>query len=402
MTHQRSDLIPFDSLMKRLLTVGHSQEGYGFGRVLSSLFEIISEHYEVAHLELSSADVNPGWANATFRSEPHDRLGIESLEEAVLEHRAELVFIYGEFSSISAYNKTLKGIDVAAIGYCTVDGEISPMDDPAFMDNFSLILFPNESCWETVSAAWKYSDMPGTRIGILPHGVDLNKFYAIKDSLPDSRMLARKIVFPHLKIPDQAFMVLNANRNTYRKRLDLTIKGFADFARDKPDVYLCLHAGMKDGGDDLVGHIYDNDIANKVLLTSDAVDHGPEVSDEQLNLVYNCCQVGINNSGGESWGLVNMEHAATSAAQIISKNKSSRNLWKDAAVYLDTVQTPEEPYFSVKFSFPDASEITRQLNLLYRDRPLLDLYSSRAKNTASAYSWQAAAATLIKYIQEIN
>src|SRR5690606_36245102 len=120
----------------------------------------------------------------------------------------------------------------------------------------------------------------------------------------ESRSYARNIVFPHMKNPDQAFIVLNANRNTYRKRIDLTIKGFADFSRDKPDVYLCLHSGLKDGGVDLVGHIYDNNIESKVLLTSDAVDHGPEFSDEKLNLIYNCCQVGINNSGGESWGLV--------------------------------------------------------------------------------------------------
>jgi D-inositol-3-phosphate glycosyltransferase len=43
--------------------------------------------------------------------------------------------------------------------------------------------------------------------------------------------------------------VLNANRNQPRKRIDITLRGFALFAVDKPEtVQLYLHMGSEDMG----------------------------------------------------------------------------------------------------------------------------------------------------------
>ena len=49
-----------------------------------------------------------------------------------------------------------------------------------------------------------------------------------------SRTDARRRLWPDEPDWHDAFIVLNANRPMPRKRIDLTIQGFAQFARDKP------------------------------------------------------------------------------------------------------------------------------------------------------------------------
>jgi hypothetical protein len=46
--------------------------------------------------------------------------------------------------------------------------------------------------------------------------------------------------------------VFNGNRNQFRKRIDITISAFAEFAKDKPDAMLYLHMGTKDQGWDVM------------------------------------------------------------------------------------------------------------------------------------------------------
>jgi D-inositol-3-phosphate glycosyltransferase len=61
----------------------------------------------------------------------------------------------------------------------------------------------------------------------------------------------------------------------------------------------------------------------------------PAFSDEQLNLLYNACDVGITTVTGEAWGMVSFEHAATRAAQIVPHHTSLADLWEGAAEFIE-------------------------------------------------------------------
>jgi len=107
-------------------------------------------------------------------------------------------------------------------------------------------------------------------------------------------------------------MVLNANRNQPRKRFDLTIQGFALFARGKPDksVFLYCHCGLVDIGFNILELCVRYGIDDR-LITSNSSKPLQSVPQDQLNLIYNACDVGLNTSIGEGWSLTNHEHAAT-------------------------------------------------------------------------------------------
>ena len=65
--------------------------------------------------------------------------------------------------------------------------------------------------------------LPQEKIRILPHGVDTDIFY-VKDI--DSSTLRQKYGFN----PDD-FIILNTNRNSYRKAIDITIDAFIKFLK---------------------------------------------------------------------------------------------------------------------------------------------------------------------------
>jgi glycosyltransferase involved in cell wall biosynthesis len=135
----------------------------------------------------------------------------------------------------------------------------------------------------------------------------------------------------------ESFIVLNANRNMPRKRIDLTMEGFALFAKDKPaNVKLYLHLATEDTGWNVLllakrYQIYDR------LIMSRADNVRPSFSDEQLNLLYNACDVGITTTTGEGWGMVAFEHGATRAAQIMPRHTSLAELWQEAAEFIEPV-----------------------------------------------------------------
>ena len=130
---------------------------------------------------------------------------------------------------------------------------------------------------------------------VLPHGVDRSTFFRVDQAE------ARK----ELGVDPDHFIVFNGNRNQPRKRIDLTIKGFIEFAKEAPDARLWLHMGKKDQGWDVVplfrriARDYDYDPAGKVMLTSQDFDVTKCLPAERLNLVYNAADVGVNTCIGE-------------------------------------------------------------------------------------------------------
>ena len=60
-----------------------------------------------------------------------------------------------------------------------------------------------------------------------------------------ARVKAKRTLFPDLPDPESSLVVLNANRPQPRKRIDVTVRGFAAFAQGKPpNVRLHLHLAI--------------------------------------------------------------------------------------------------------------------------------------------------------------
>jgi glycosyltransferase involved in cell wall biosynthesis len=158
---------------------------------------------------------------------------------------------------------------------------------------------------------------------VLEHGVDMITFKRLGDP---ERVNARKA----LNIPLDAKVFLNMNRNSSRKRLDLTIMGFVRLIKERPDdvLYLLFVTSVRPdaGGYYNPLQIYMEELQR---LGLDSVKYGtrlicvdttpPHVffGDDAINQLYNAADVGVNTANGEGFGLCQLEHLATGAPQVV-------------------------------------------------------------------------------------
>jgi glycosyltransferase involved in cell wall biosynthesis len=173
---------------------------------------------------------------------------------------------------------------------------------------------------------WKkhlLSRIPSTTvpIDVMEHGVDTKVFHRISDA---ERIAVRK----QMDIPADATVFLNMNRNSERKRHDLTVMAFARLVKNNPDkpLYLVVVTGMNPQAGAFYNpiQIYMNEIQR---LGIEPLKYGQRVvvvdtnrqlfDDNGINRLYNACDYGINTSNGEGFGLCQLEHVAAGAPQVV-------------------------------------------------------------------------------------
>jgi glycosyltransferase involved in cell wall biosynthesis len=170
----------------------------------------------------------------------------------------------------------------------------------------------------------------GVTPSIIEHAVDTSVFSQLPHS---TRMTLRR----NIGLPTEAIVFLNANRNSERKRQDLTIMGFVELLRRHPEKPLWLL--MVTTVDPQKGAYYDiqrifMDQLNRANLDVAVygkrmaiVDTAPpnSLNDEGINHIYNMCDIGINTSDGEGFGLCQLEHLYTGAPQVVTDVGSYRS-----------------------------------------------------------------------------
>lgn len=175
------------------------------------------------------------------------------------------------------------------------------------------------------SPFWKQNlvDMgvESSKISVFPHGVDRTATFRTDKQLAKLFMNFR---------PDD-YVVLNNNRNSYRKAHDIAIRAFLMFLKTAgmpSNVKMFINFNMGDSLDYILEEMlateccrlrldYDTIVNSHVY--SFPVHMRGSVSDETINMLYNACDVGVNSCLGEGFGLCNAEHASVDRPQIVSK-----------------------------------------------------------------------------------
>jgi glycosyltransferase involved in cell wall biosynthesis len=176
-----------------------------------------------------------------------------------------------------------------------------------------------------------------------------------------------------LGVAQDVFIVFNGNRNQPRKRIDLTIKGFIKFAKDKPDARLWLNMGKKDMGWEVVplfkrvARDEGYDPTGKLILTSPHFSTHNCLPIEQLNKVYNAVDIGINTCLGEGWGLVNTEHAATGVAQVVPDHTSMKEIFNEVRrISIESWETDRN--YGLERGQVSPDDLADILTMYYNDR----------------------------------
>ena len=326
-----------------------------------------------------------------------DVYGAFQLKQRIHDLQPDAVFLLNDIWMLENYGRICvqEALSVPFVAYAPIDGNIV---DPATVNGLSflkkLVVYTDFSKRELVQAL-QQSAHPSDHykattpeLGVIGHGVGRDIF----SPLPDRIALKRKW-FPQLADPENAFIVLNANRLQPRKRIDLTIQAFAKFCHNKPaNVLLYLHHAVMNDDEEsqLENWLQQANITNRVMLSDRVMGYA---DDSVMNEIYNACDVGINTSMGEGWGLVSMEHAATRRAQIVPNHSACQEIWQ-GIVECVAISRRYVP----KFSLLELAEVSVEatatsLDKLYQNRAYRDKLALRAFEhvTQEKYCWSTIA-----------
>lgn len=382
---------------KRLLVVGEAQIATGFARVIESICRRVSGSLEVHHLAVG------------YWGDPHDlpwhlypaaadgnRLGTNRLCPIVALVKPHALFMMNDIWVLADYWEALSTLPgrPPTIMYCPIDA--GPIESTVLrrLEGVDRFFVYTEYAANQVKAALTIirRDTPTFQfpaVEVMPHGTDRCFGPIGERRLANGISTGREDVKRNLFGDDddlvRSFIVLNANRNQPRKRIDITMRAFAEFACDKPpNVKLYLHMGLEDLGWPIVRLGERLGIHDRLIATHERKQM-PHLTHERLNLIYNACDVGVNTAVGEGWGLVSFEHGATGAPQLVPNHTACAELWRDHGLLIDPVAVLTNEQTLRDEHIVDERQLAGALESVYTQPGLFDSLSERAKENSSRY-----------------
>lgn len=167
---------------------------------------------------------------------------------------------------------------------------------------------------------------------VMEHAFNSNHYYPIPKSL--SRTF--------FGIDEDDFIIVNLNRNQPRKRWDLCMMAFIKFISKHLETNIrLLIATSTQGGWDMVDimisecrkyNISVDDLKKHLII----IQNPQQITDQDINVMYNVGDVGINTCDGEGFGLCNFEQAGIGVPQIVPNIGGFKDFFtKDNAILIE-------------------------------------------------------------------
>ena len=296
-----------------------------------------------------------------------ENFGYAELPDVVRVNAPDVVVLYNDILVVNQYLQHLTDMPPHTRVVCYMDlvhddedlGLIKAID--AKTDGI-LVFTPH---WKTHLV--DVCGVDASKISVVPHGLD-----------PCFRTVDVRAARRRLHLPPRGFIVLNSNRNSYRKALDVTIRCFLEMVASlkATDAYLLLN-NVTDcpTGYDIPAIIRreslrlgldPEEMGDKRVLR---LVHSGYVPDAIINDLYNACDVGINTCVGEGFGLCSMEHASLGRPQVVNAVGGLRDIFgKDAVEPIERLELCRGFIrHGGSMMIPDSKAFVRRLAALYED-----------------------------------
>jgi len=391
----------------KIIAIGYNTYGTGLTRVMHAIMRRLADRHEIHYLGIGySGEIVRDRRLTIYPTNPKggDVFAAFQAIRMIEEIHPSLIVILHDIWIFEYYLRLFKPYrnQLKIISYIPLDGKIINEDVAVALEECDCVVgytdfFKNEFD-QAFSRLVQKRGGNFPNVEIIPHGVDQERFHPSAELLKAefasvARAGAKRKLFGDFAGLDSSIIVLNASRPDKRKRIDLTIAGFAKFATDKPEnVRLCLHHGIRD---ETVEHevmtlLHRYGVADRTFLNPLP---GGVVNDEQLNLLYNACDIGINTSMGEGWGLVSLEHAATGAVQMVPDHSACKEIWSGRGELIPVVRNYIPEFTVLEMGEVSADGVAKSLDRLYTDRNhQQELAAAGYKLTQmEEYSWDSVA-----------
>lgn len=390
----------------RLLWIGDAVAHTGFATVCHSVLAHLQNSYDVSVLGINYfGDPHPYPYPIYPAPIGGDVFGIKRIPALLRQIRPHVTCIVNDPWLVRDYIEPLRtpvgqvnGVDAFThrVAYMPIDGKniqpdfmykLNELDHGIFYTQFGL----DEA---------RKSGLTISNTSIIPHGVDLKDFTPMSSDAARARLSV---------VQKDWFVVGCVNRNQPRKRLDLALQYFAEFAKDKPaTVKFFYHGALQDMGWNILQLADYYGISERMIITDPNITTSVGVPREMLKFIYNTFDVQVTTTLGEGWGLTQHEGMACGVPQI-APNWSALGEWaKDGAVLIDcTGEQANSGGLNTIGGIADKALFVAALNRMYYDKTYRKEMGTKALAVAKdpRFSWAAVSSqfdTVFKKVMSRN
>jgi glycosyltransferase involved in cell wall biosynthesis len=268
--------------------------------------------------------------------------GVEQAQEFVDRVQPDVCIVYNDFVVVSQIvEKLTQCAHRSRLKLVVYLDQVYTFHRPMFIN----VLLQRVDHVITFSPYWsgvlQSHGLPPEKLSWVPHGFCSATYYPVPVHL--ARM--------YYGIRPKDFVVLNLNRNQPRKRWDTCMMAMAEVVKrtrgthenpDVPMIKLFVGTTVGQGGAWNLLEIYENELRKRGLTLQEGlqhlicIDHPQNLSDFDINVMYNAADIGINTAMGEGWGLCNFEQAALGVPQVVPRIGAYTDFFDDDCAILVT------------------------------------------------------------------
>lgn len=367
--------------MKKVLFCGtHPGQSTGYAKISNIVTNFLADHCDLYHLAFQAQDLVPFENNEKITRIRHDLFGYDVVADIIVDKEIETVIVYNDVlvcaNMINIFQKIKKDFKIILYLDLTYKYENYLHDLGKYAD--TIVCF--NGAWENHLRS----------LGI--HNVT-----TIEHPQNYPKIFEKFVKRSELGLNRDDFIILNLNRNSFRKCLDVTIDAFVQFFKmNDCNERLKLYMGCKYnymGSYDILktamiyASVHGLTEAQKGLLVNSCILRPPydDMTTEQVNNLYNCCDVGVNTCGGEGYGLCNVEHQLTGKPQIVTALDNFKEIFNEKYCCMVPIRSriilPEElDACGGILEIPDPAEVANAMQYYYQNPHMRKIHGDLGKN----------------------
>jgi len=223
----------------------------------------------------------------------------------------------------------------------------------------------------------------------------------------------KKLARQYFGLNETDFIITNLNRNQPRKRWDTCLQAFAEVvSRHLEEPIKLLIATAVQGAWNLM-EIYERELGKRGISMEQGmkhvilIDRPQQLSDDEVNILYNVADIGINTADGEGWGLTSSQQSGIGIPQVVSNVGGHKEfLDKNCAILVD-------PKFSIyidasrdgvggEAQICDYMDFAEAIEMYYADENLKKKHGEAArKKMLDNYTWDKIGGELYRIIRRV-
>jgi glycosyltransferase involved in cell wall biosynthesis len=410
-------VIPSEKTIKVLIASTHINQINGYSKVIYNIIKQLSQipWISLVHFgtqKLVNADLGRTYPSSVkvidataLDKDKEPGFALAELPVVIQKEKPDIVFIYNDLSVICAYIENIrKLIDNRSFKIWSYIDMVYPYAPQNMIDMINRDV-ERVFCF---TKSWKDSikSQGLTRpVDVMPHGVDSSIF----------RPIPREVARQSLGLPNDVFLITSLNKNIPRKRLDLLIISFVKLMVRFPmkPIFCLIVADKGDRGGYQLFDIFSREIkrsgasvdvyGNRLLITSKDTCY----KDEDINMLYNCADVGVSCAEGEGFGLCTFEQMSLGIPQIVPEingyteyvtDTNSISIKPKLRYYIPQV------HHSVtgEAQMVDPEDVAKALERYVFDESEKKLHGRLAKETIASYTWEKGVAVMIKRLKALQ